>query len=198
MENRNELVVTKMDKLEKELKMYVPMGQPILIEDIGEEIDPILENILTKNIVKVGMELKVKVGDTFIDFDPNFKIYLTTKLANPHYLPEIFIKVTMINFTVTRFGLIEQLLAEVVSKEKPEIEIQKSELVTAISTAKDQLDRIQATILDLLVNSTGNILDDQKLVDSLDSSKKSSIIINTKLEEAEVTEIEINAARGQY
>jgi len=83
------------------------------------------------------MELKVKVGDTFIDFDPNFKIYLTTKLANPHYLPEIFIKVTMINFTVTRFGLIEQLLAEVVSKEKPEIEIQKSELVTAISTAKD-------------------------------------------------------------
>ena len=85
-----------------------------------------------------------------------------------------------------------------VSKEKPEIEVQKSELVTAISTAKDQLDKIQATILDLLVNSKGNILDDQKLVDSLESSKKSSIIINTKLEEAEVTEIEINAARGQY
>ena len=54
-----------------------------------------------------------------IDYDPRFKLYMTTKLANPHYLPEIFIKVTMINFSVTRFGLIEQLLAEVVSKEKP-------------------------------------------------------------------------------
>jgi dynein heavy chain len=48
---------------------------------------------------------------------------MTTKMANPHYLPEIFIKVTMINFTVTKHGLIEQLLATVVSKEKPEIEI---------------------------------------------------------------------------
>ena len=55
----------------------------------------------------MGMELKVKVGDTFVDYDPKFNLYMTTKLANPHYLPEIFIKVTMINFTVTRFGLIE-------------------------------------------------------------------------------------------
>lgn len=54
MESRNNLVVTKMNKLERELKMYVPMGQPILIEDIGEELDPILENLLTKNIQKIG------------------------------------------------------------------------------------------------------------------------------------------------
>ena len=37
-----------------------------------------------------------------MDYDPNFKLFLTTKLANPHYLPEICITTTLINFTVTR------------------------------------------------------------------------------------------------
>jgi len=35
---------------------------------------------------------------------------MTTKLANPHYLPEVCIKVTIINFTVTKSGLEDQLL----------------------------------------------------------------------------------------
>ena len=35
------------------------------------------------------------------------ELFITTKLANPHYLPEIFIKVTIINFTVTQEGLID-------------------------------------------------------------------------------------------
>jgi hypothetical protein len=29
------------------------------------------------------------------------QLYITTKMANPHYLPEVCIKVTLINFTVT-------------------------------------------------------------------------------------------------
>ena len=39
---------------------------------------------------------------------------MTTKMPNPHYLPEIFIKMTIINFTVTFMGLEEQLLGDVV------------------------------------------------------------------------------------
>ena len=40
-------------------------------------------------------------GDAIIDYDPRFKLYMTTKMPNPHYLPEMFIRVTVINFTVT-------------------------------------------------------------------------------------------------
>lgn len=39
---------------------------------------------------------------------------VTTKVPNPHYLPEIFIKTTIINFTVTFQGLEEQLLGDVI------------------------------------------------------------------------------------
>jgi len=55
-------------------------------------------------------------------YNLDFKLYLTTKLANPHYLPEIFIRTLVINFTVTFDGLDEQLLADVVSNLDPEVE----------------------------------------------------------------------------
>lgn len=51
-----------------------------------------------------------------MDYDPNFRLYLTTKLANPHYLPEVCIVVTVVNFTVTPSGLEDQLLAYVTQK----------------------------------------------------------------------------------
>ena len=41
---------------------------------------------------------------------PACRFYMTTKMANPHYLPEVCIKVTIINFTVTLSGLEDQLL----------------------------------------------------------------------------------------
>ena len=57
-----------------------------------------------------------------VPYRAEFKFFMTTKMANPHYLPEICIKVTMINFTVTPDGLEDQLLVEVVKFEQPEIE----------------------------------------------------------------------------
>ena len=48
------------------------------------------------------------------DYDNNFSFFMTTKMPNPHYLPEVFIKLTIINFTVTFMGLEDQLLGDVV------------------------------------------------------------------------------------
>lgn len=45
------------------------------------------------------------MGDTDVDLDNNFKLYMTSKIANPHYLPDVSIKVAIINFTVTKLGL---------------------------------------------------------------------------------------------
>lgn len=58
-----------------------------------------------------GGRLLIRFGDTDVDYDENFRLYITTKIANPHYLPEICIKVTIVNFTVTMGGLEDQLLA---------------------------------------------------------------------------------------
>lgn len=57
-----------------------------------------------------------------MDFNPKFRLILQTKLANPHYKPEMQAQTTLINFTVTKDGLEEQLLAEVVKHERPDLE----------------------------------------------------------------------------
>ena len=64
----------------------------------------------------------IKMGDKEVEYHPEFRLILHTKLANPHYKPEMQAQTTLINFTVTREGLEDQLLADVVRKERPDLE----------------------------------------------------------------------------
>jgi ATP-binding dynein motor region len=42
-----------------------------------------------------------------------YRLYLQTKLSNPHYRPEVVAQTTLINFCVTELGLEQQLLVQV-------------------------------------------------------------------------------------
>lgn len=42
----------------------------------------------------------IYLGEKEILYNPNFRFYMTTKLANPRYKPEISSKVTLVNFAV--------------------------------------------------------------------------------------------------
>lgn len=75
----------------------------------------------------------IKIGDKECEYNPSFRLILHTKLASPHYQPELQAQCTLINFTVTRDGLEDQLLAAVVSMERPDLEqlkVRKSERYT--------------------------------------------------------------------
>lgn len=64
----------------------------------------------------------IKIGDKEVEFHPEFRLILHTKLANPHYKPEMQAQTSLINFTVTIDGLEDQLLANVVRLERPDLE----------------------------------------------------------------------------
>lgn len=81
----------------------------------------------------------IRLGDKRISYHQDFKLYMTSKMSNPHYLPEIFIKVNIINFSITFEGLQDQLLSEVMVHEKPEIEKQRDEVIVSIASGKKKL-----------------------------------------------------------
>ena len=54
----------------------------------------------------------IKLGDKEVEYNFDFRFYITTKLSNPHYSPEIATKSTICNFAVKEQGLEAQLLGE--------------------------------------------------------------------------------------
>lgn len=171
-------------------------GDVVLIENIGESVDPVLDPLLGRNTIKKGRA--IKMGDKEVEYNPDFKLILHTKLANPHYKPEMQAQTTLINFTVTRDGLEDQLLAEVVSKERPDLEKLKSELTKQQNDFKIVLKSLEDSLLSRLSAAEGNFLGDTALVENLETTKKTAAEIEVKVAEAKTTEIEINNARELY
>ncbi|CAI9733108.1 dynein heavy chain 6, axonemal-like isoform X2 [Octopus vulgaris] len=170
--------------LMRTLENCIRIGRPVLLEDVGEVLEPSLEPILCKQTYYKSGRQMIRLGDTELEYSQEFKLFMTTKLPNPHYLPEICIKVTIVNFTVTRTGLGDQVLSEVVQLEKPQLEEQRNQLITHINRDKIQLKSIEERILQLLFHSKGNILDNEDLINTLNESK----LFNMTIEQSEKSE----------
>ena len=92
---------------------------------------------------------------------------------------------------MTLKGLEDQLLVDVIVHERPDLEQKKDQLVLSIASDKSELKEIEDTILYMLANASGNILDDEDLINSLDASKVTSSAITEQMVEAEATTKEI-------
>lgn len=185
------------DNYLKHLEACIRQGIPVMIENIGIDLDPAIEPLLSKQIVKRGLSYSIKIGDSNIDYDQKFKFYLTTKLRNPHYLPEVSTKVTILNFMITYEGLTDQLLGIVVAKEQPELETRKEEVVSESIKNKNKLHETESTILKTLQDAS-DILADSKAIEILSAASKLSVDIAQKQEIAKKTEEEIDEKRTFY
>ena len=112
--------------------------------------------------------------------------------------PEMQAQTTLINFTVTRDGLEEQLLAAVVAKERPDLEKLKASLTHQQNQFKITLKSLEDSLLARLSTAEGNFLGDYDLVENLETTKRTAMEIEEKVEEAKLTETQINEAREAY
>jgi dynein heavy chain len=91
----------------KKIEHGIVQGKSVLFQDVEQEMDPVLDNVLNKSLVQIGKKLCVKLGDREIEYNRKFKLYITTRMSNPHYTPEVSTKVILVNFTVKESGLEE-------------------------------------------------------------------------------------------
>ena len=113
----------------------------------------------------------IKLGDAVIPYHEDFKFYITTKLPNPHYTPEVSTKVTLVNFTLSPSGLEDQMLALVVAEERPDLEEAKNQLIVSNAKMKQELKEIEDKILLKLSSNEGSPVDDVDLIKTLEQSK---------------------------
>ena len=200
MEQPHNLVVVKLTDGDfiRKLENAIQFGNPVLLENVGEELDPTLEPLLLKSTFKQGGQMVIRLGDSTIEYHQDFRFYITTKYRNPHYLPEISVKVTLVNMMITIDGLVDQVLGIAVAKERPDLEEEKARLTTEGAENARQLAEVENKIIEVLGSSEGSILESETAIDVITNAKELSNEINRKQAIAKKTEITIDETREGY
>ncbi|OHS95209.1 Dynein heavy chain family protein [Tritrichomonas foetus] len=186
------------DNFVNTLVMAVENGESVLIENVGEQFDPIIDPLLGRNVVRRGRRNIIQIGDREVEFNEKFKLYLQTKLANPNFKPEYQAQTTVINFTVTLDGLEEQLLGYVVKHEKPGLEEEKARLITQMNEDKITMQNLEDDLLNRLSKPGANLIEDTDLMNTLDKSKVMSAELTERVQKAIETGQEISQHREAY
>jgi len=158
--------------------LAISNGQVLMIEALGQDINAVLDPLLSRAFTKKGKNYYVKLGTEDVEVMPTFKLYLQSKMQNPHYKPEVAAQCTIINFIVTESGLEDQLLADVVRIEKPDLEQKRDELVKQQNEFDITLARLEEQLLQNLSDADpASILENFELIEGLEVTKKTSTTI---------------------
>jgi len=195
----NDLIINiNNPQLKDKLKLPLQEGWAVMIDGIENGVDPMLDPILEKQIIVKGRTKLLKIADNEMDYDDKFMLYMTSRLANPHFSPELAAKTTIINFTVIQSGLEQQLLGRVLSKEQKSLEEQLTQLLEDVTENTKTLQEFDKQLLERLANAQGSLLDDADLIDVLATIKTKSKEVDQKLSDAKEKRIEINEKREQF
>ncbi|KAL7699312.1 dynein heavy chain cytosolic putative [Lotmaria passim] len=192
------VVQTSQKGWQRTLQTCIEEGLPCLIEGLGEFVEPVLDGVLSRQTFRKGGREFIKLGATEVEYNPKFRLILQTKLGNPHYGPEVNAQTTLINFMVTETGLEDQLLAVVVSHERPDLEKKRGMLIRQMNTMTIELQECENGLLFELTNATGDILENVALVENLETTKKKAKEINASFAQAIVTQKDIAQNRLRY
>ncbi|KAI4149876.1 MAG: hypothetical protein L6R39_002408 [Caloplaca ligustica] len=202
LQNENEdrrLVVTSFldDSFIKQLESALRFGNPILIQD-AEHLDPVLNHVLNKEYQKTGGRVLIQLGKQEIDFSPAFKLYLSTRDPLAVFPPDVCSRTTLVNFTVTRSSLQTQSLDDVLKSERPDVDQRRSNLVKMQGEFNTHLRGLEKRLLRALNESTGNILDDDVVIETLETLKREAADIARKMGETEGVMAEVNTITKEY
>ncbi|CAG8084488.1 unnamed protein product [Penicillium salamii] len=185
------------DSFVKQLESALRFGNPILIQD-AEHLDPILNHVLNKEYQKTGGRVLIQLGRQEIDFSPSFKLFLSTRDPSASFPPDICSRTTFVNFTVTQSSLQTQSLNDVLKFERPDVDERRNNLVKMQGEFKVHLRQLEKRLLQALNESRGNILDDDNVIETLETLKKEAADISKKMDETEGVMAEVDNVTQKY
>ena len=181
----------------KNLESALRFGNPLLIQDV-ENLDPILNSVLNRELRRTGGRVLIRIGNQDIDFSPSFTMFLSTRDPSVEFSPDICSRVTFVNFTMTRSSLQTQALDKVLKFERPEIDRKRMDLMKLQGEFRLRLRHLERSLLQALNESSGSILDDDKVIETLEVLKKEAAEVTRKVEDTDVVMKEVEAVTAEY
>jgi len=197
-ERNLEIVRLGQPALIRKLTAALENGWSVLIENLGESIDAVLNPVIQRAGIRRGKKFFLKIGDSEVEFHSNFRLFLHTKLSNPHYPPEVQAETTLVNFTVTEKGLEDQILNLVVRKERKDLAELGENLVQQQNGFKIKMKELEDNILFKLATAQGDITEDVELIEGLEETKRIATDISQKAELAKETQANIKITSEKY
>ena len=204
---KGQINIYKADCKEENLKaqlegigMDIIKGSLTLLENVTETIDTVYSPIMNQAVFldDSGIE-KMNFNGSDKEYSETFRMIFTTKMSNPHYPPEYYIKMNILNFTVTESGLSEQLLSEVFKCERREKYEQRDKIIAEMGEMNDRMTKNSREILtDLKETPEDKILDAEELIVKLETGKVLSDEISVNMKSNIQIEKEINELRNEY
>merc|ERR550532_778660 len=185
------------DSFRKNLESALRFGNPLLVQDV-ENYDPILNPVLNRELRKTGGRVLITLGDQDIDLSPSFTIFLSTRDPTVEFPPDICSRVTFVNFTVTRSSLQTQCLNQVLKAERPDIDQKRSELLKLQGEFQLRLRHLEKNLLPCLNEAKGRILDDDNVINNLETLKTEAAEVGRKVDETDQVMADIEETSRQY
>lgn len=185
------------DSFTKQLESSLRFGNPILIQD-AEHLDPILNHVLNKEYQKTGGRVLIQLGKQEIDFSPSFRLFLSTRDPSASFAPDVCSRTTFVNFTVTQSSLQTQSLNQVLKFERPDVDQRRTNLMKLQGEFKLHLRQLEKRLLQALNESRGNILDDDRVIDTLETLKTEAAEVSRKMLETDGVMSEVEEITKQY
>lgn len=194
-----EIVLGQDPKLVSQLELAVRFGKTIIVMEV-DGIDNFLFPLLRRDLVRQGPRQVVQIGDKMCDFNEGFSLMLCTRNSNAieQLPPNAACIVTRVSFSVTRAGLEGQLLGATLQNEKPELESRKSELLQKEEALKVELAQLEKNLLTALADCSGNILENEPLIKSLEGTKAAATTISASLAESKNLQANLDNEREVY
>ncbi|KAG7885719.1 hypothetical protein KL938_000751 [Ogataea parapolymorpha] len=194
-----DIVVTSFldDGYVKLLENCIRFGGSILIRD-GEHYDPIVSRVIARDVETSGGRSLVKLGSREIDLSPKFQLFVHTKDASARIPPYLEARMNVLNYTFTSSSLVNQALNMTLNSEQPALEQQLVELSKLNGEYKESLYNLENDLLLSLSDTRVSILENDELVNKLESIKHEAATIKTKLSQSSEILDQVKQVRDKY
>ncbi|CAJ1028022.1 Dynein heavy chain, N-terminal region 2/Hydrolytic ATP binding site of dynein motor region/AAA domain (dynein-related subfamily)/P-loop containing dynein motor region/P-loop containing dynein motor region D4/Microtubule-binding stalk of dynein motor/ATP-binding dynein motor region/Dynein heavy chain region D6 P-loop domain/Dynein heavy chain AAA lid domain/Dynein heavy chain C-terminal domain containing protein, putative [Leishmania lindenbergi] len=179
------------------LELAIRFGKTLIVTEVAD-IAPLLYTVLRRDLISAGAKRVVQVGNKTVEWNDSFRIMLFSRQSGLRLSPGAAALVTEVNFSVTSLGLEGQLLGVTLQRERPELEKQKVELLENEESLQLQLSKLEERLLSDLAESQGNLLENAKLITSLNEVKMQAYNIQRSLARSHVLQVELDEKREVY